>query len=138
MRERKILFLGAAVAGALVLASILWLCGSGRSRISPEYFQKIEEGMTQAQVEALLGGPPRWEVEAKRGRDEAIYHFTPRPAAEWWGSEGVIKVRYDGGAVAWKEFAELPFEPKEPSFWESMFPWTKKVRTYGGRGQGQR
>jgi len=104
-------------------------CDSSRSRISRECYEKIDVGMTKEQVEAILGGPPRWEVEAKRPAEEYFKFFHGRPwIFEWWGADGVILVVYHEGIVTRKNFRELPFEPKPPSFWEVMFPWTRKVR----------
>lgn len=118
----------------VVIAAILALGGFGialryftcnRAGISQECFEKIKEGMTHHQVEAILGGPPRWEVETVEPMNEVLYHFRSRPwEAEWWGREGVITVGYTGykeGIVKWKQYKRLPFEPKPASLWETVF-----------------
>lgn len=97
-----------------------WLIASSRHRISFDNYQKIEEGMTRQQIEALVG-PPRWEVEAKEPMEARMRHWGSAPPgeAEWWGRGGVITVSYDaqGNALS-KSFRELPFEAKPPSLWD--------------------
>jgi hypothetical protein len=120
---KRILAIGFAALTAS--AAVLWLFASHRSGISPANFEKIQTGMTREQVEAILGGPPRWEVSAKRPSDQHPYcladAFSP---AEWWGRGGVITVCYNArGTVYDKTFKELPFEPKPPTLWDYvLFP----------------
>jgi len=98
-----------------------------RPRISFECYEKIEEGMTRLQVEAILGGPPRWEVAAQRPGDVLKYFFSQRKLGEsWWGTAGVITVSYRDDVVNWKQFEELPFEPRPATLREIAFPWKKK------------
>jgi hypothetical protein len=49
---------------SVVMAALLAGCG-GRGKISQENFEKVKEGMTQAQVVALLGAPSGSEVVAE-------------------------------------------------------------------------
>ena len=104
------------------LGAAVWLYAANPPRISFECYEKIQEGMTKQQVEAILGGPARWEVEAKRPRDEIIHKLNGRTrAAEWWGRSGVITVVYGtNGIVSKKFFEELPFEPKPLSIWDYL------------------
>jgi hypothetical protein len=56
MRRRTLL---AALAGlAVVVAAGAWLLWPRQDRITPENLDRIELGMTRAEVEAILGGPP--------------------------------------------------------------------------------
>ena len=108
---------------ALLLGLVgLWVYCVGPSRISFESFSRIQEGITQAEVEAILGGAPRWEVEAKKPKDEIGYHLDRGHwggTAEWWGRAGVITVFYDNKGIVWKKtFEKLPFEPKPRSLWD--------------------
>lgn len=121
MKFKFILALG--VLAAITAPAALWVYQVHRPRISLECYEKIQEGMTQAQVEEILGGPPRWEIEAKRPMDEIIYHIVISDLpAQWWGRAGVITVFYDNtGSVRDKAFKKLPFERKPRSFWD-CFP----------------
>jgi hypothetical protein len=114
--------LAMAVVVAITVVTLLCVYQVHRPRISFECYERIQEGMNQSQVEAILGGPPRWEVEAKNPTDEVIYHFNRHWSAEWWGRAGVITVFYDNKGIVWKKsFEQLPFEPKPRSFWD-WFP----------------
>jgi len=108
-----------AIIALLIGVAAVWFYEVNRSRISFEGYQKIQEGMTQQEVEAILDGPPRWEVEAKDLRDELIFHEDRKLASEWWGRNGLITVLYDAnGRVSKKFFEDLPFEAKPRSFWD--------------------
>lgn len=104
---------------------------TGRGKISLECFKKIEYGMTEAEVNAILGGPPRWEVEAIRGSEEAIFRaFSRNRGSEWWGANGVIRICYLRGVVNMKHFSRLPFEAKPATLIETVLPWTRKTRYF--------
>src|SRR5207237_1018978 len=102
-----------AVAGFVLtgcLVAMLFRAGSGGS-ISLASYQKIKPGMTRAQVEAVLGGPPRREVCPMVD----IYCGT-RLGEEWWGEEGIITVYFDGtGKVVHHRFDNHHCEVTGPS-----------------------
>lgn len=116
-------FILAACALAIVVAGIafFWLYGAKMYRICPENYERIQLGMTQRQVEAIMGKPRR-EVTAKDPMDEIVhggFRLGQAAPAEWWGRDGVITVLYDSeGKVSKKFFEELPFEPDPPNFWD--------------------
>src|SRR4051812_18163811 len=100
MTRRRWLLLGMVVAAA-VLAAGLWLIQPPRSAINGENAAKIRRGMTLAEVEAILGGPPRADstcpllFEDDPGRDPdlrldpefwkvALEDDLPFPAYRWW------------------------------------------------------
>lgn len=118
------LFFGTAALVLLAGFAALWVQMISRPGISPQCYQRIQEGMNQAQVEAILGGPPRCEVQAKNPADDIIYGFRKNVhwPAEWWGRAGVITVFYDNKGIVYKKiFEKLPYEPKPRSFWD-WFP----------------
>lgn len=88
--------------------------------------------MTREQVEAILGGPPRWEVQPRYRRDELIIRaFNGGKRNQWWGVHGVIEVFYDRDTrVSWKKYSKLPFEPEPVRYWERLWPWNKKARPF--------
>ena len=112
MTKRKLL---AAVAGFALgtCAAALWLWLGSHGRISFSSYQKIQPGMTRAQVESILGGPARQEV-ALLGVDARSGTWL---GEEWWGEDGVVFVGFDAaGKVNYKEFREhwLKVEPPDP------------------------
>src|SRR5947209_2486329 len=89
---RKLLI--GVLAGALVMAGVLVaLVGPWPCRVTQRNCDRIREGMTQAEVHAILGGPPgdyRTRPPAERflwqRRGEGIAHLTEK----WEGDEGTI------------------------------------------------
>jgi hypothetical protein len=106
MTARRCLLVFGLLPGVLALGAgvlLLW----PRTAITRENAAKIKEGMTLAQVEALLGGPPRSETTgATLTVDEqpmgALQHFAfqlnmnrkPMPP-KWQSDHVVIAVRFD-------------------------------------------
>ena len=80
---------------AIVLAGLLGaslLCRSGGTRITEANFQRIENGMTVAEVEAILGRPP----DSKGGPPGFIFsdlHSSDLQEENWFWAE---RVREDG------------------------------------------
>lgn len=123
MKRRMVFLVSAVLVG--FASVVVWYSGSDRPGISLECYEKIEEGMTRQQVEAILGGPPRWEVEPPH----YLIRLSGQRVPKWWGRSGVITVVFRENGVSWKSFEPLPFEPKPPTLWEIMFPWSRKVLT---------
>jgi hypothetical protein len=109
-RPRRFLFLSLAAVVA-VLAVGLWLLWPGTA-ITRENAERIEEGMTLADVEAILGGPARNESDLPenfihdafipKGFINASFangdrHETQPYAEKRWASSGcVVIVDFDG------------------------------------------
>jgi hypothetical protein len=72
LRQRSILAVGtlSSVAGGGIVVLALLL---GRPGITRANFDRIEMGMTQVEVETLLGGPP--DDIAPNGRDWSMLRF---------------------------------------------------------------
>jgi hypothetical protein len=66
---RKLVLVNVALLGALVLFGVAWLCWP-RTAITRENTDQIQPGMTQAEVHAILGGPPRDESSGPLDLDE--------------------------------------------------------------------
>ena len=119
----KRLLIGLSVI-ALLFAGGLWLAWP-QARIGHRNFQKIQEGMTQSQVEAIIGMPPGDYFTGFRGgggmmsrgpfgftREEKGLPEKKIPEAwyrnglvkSWWGNSHAIHVAFDktGGAIAWQ------------------------------------
>jgi hypothetical protein len=66
------------------------------SRITPDNYRKIEEGMTEQEVSALLGSPTETNSVNVLGVSGTV--------SRWVGREGVITVRFVNGKVGIKSF----------------------------------
>lgn len=82
-------------------------------------------GMTQDEVEAILGGPPGHytgmqpvvAMDANSGMS-----MCEGMVKEWWGSEGLIQVSFDErGTVLWTRFVEV--SPMQVSFVSRLWWW---------------
>jgi hypothetical protein len=85
---------------ALAAACLVAAC----SRVTQENFLKIEEGMTEAQVIAVLGEPTESNSVTILG--------VSGTAARWVGRDAVITVRFVNGKVALKSFDRPGPAPK--------------------------
>ena len=88
MTHHHFLLGSAAIIGALAFAA--WALQPRPSAINQWNASRIEKGMTLAQAEAILGGPPRQE-----GERYPCCLFGPRPAAEWGTPSLVVRVSLD-------------------------------------------
>jgi hypothetical protein len=97
-----------------------------RSNITQEYCDRIEVGMTKAEVRNLLGGPPGNYTDRHFGnlriRQKLIWED------EWIGDEGIIWITWTTGPPdqAWR-VASKRFEPLRPLSFahrcRRVFPW---------------
>jgi hypothetical protein len=122
--RRLLLFMVAATAAGLAVAWLLW----PRTAITTENAAKVCEGMTLAEVEAILGGPARDEstgpltaaaaevedadAEVRVELIQVSYDWTLRltvHAAKCWTSDHlVVRVEFDEqGRVAGKDSLEV-------------------------------
>lgn len=81
---------------ALVLVVLLAAC----SKVSEENFAKVQEGMSEEQVAAILGKPTEATSVAVLG----VSGTTSR----WEGNGAAITVRFVNGKVALKSFDRPP------------------------------
>jgi hypothetical protein len=119
----------------VLLGTMLLLIFPQESRVTKAAFDRIEEGMTLAEVEAVLGGPegdyrtrPTGLVLDPYGGGLMMYQGTLR---EWWGDEAYILVGFDaGGRVELRRFVEV-VQIRDPGLiellqWRLQW-WRKKV-----------
>ena len=83
--------------GGVIICLLLCLLVSPVTRITPENCARIKPGMTQKQVEAILGGPPDW-YDGMGGFQFDAASPTGKGAdgLEWAASHGDVDVVFDG------------------------------------------
>jgi hypothetical protein len=118
-----------ALAAGVLLGVPLWLLLRPlppSARVNRSAYECIEEGMTPAEVEAVIGLPPG-DFRSDPARPRAYAEFLPRPGArvlEWVGDDCNIQVRLDErtGRVANKIMGEaIPSMPRRA--WQDFRDW---------------
>src|SRR5262245_62049938 len=107
MRKCRLLWLAGAAVLSLIVCAILLSAHRTGPGVTRENFNRIQVGMTEAEVEEILGGPSGF--------------YTNRPVVvpmegtmfrRWWiGDEGVLTIELtfdEPRRVGHKEFAPLP------------------------------
>jgi hypothetical protein len=105
MQKRK--RLGVLIAGTVALvcvaAFMLW---PRPMRVTAENYNRIKAGMTRAEVETILGGPPGdYATEATAFADRAYEYQIDLPrgevvrASDWRADTIIIRVAWDGDVV---------------------------------------
>ena len=114
----------AAIAALLILGILLHFMWAG---IHWEAFERIQMGMTESQVHALLGGPPRNE-----DANNPMLHFTRWRGERWeiWrGQHFAIAVYFDqDGRVVDKDCVKDESLEAEPVFDRVLYKWGLKER----------
>jgi len=90
MTRRRKLFWFAITAGFVVAVYFVFRPGIPKHNINPASFQKIKEGMTLAEVEAIFGVPAGVYTTRPYKRD-----VHAEDALEWVGDEGALFVWFD-------------------------------------------
>jgi hypothetical protein len=139
MRRRTLLL---ALAGlAVVVAAgvvVLWPRPEPASRITVENFRRIREGMTRAEVEAILGMPQaisdgskalasrgynphgsEWRI-AQSSRDKAS-----ESVCDWYEDDHGIRVTFGASlrATSGEWFPPAPQDPIERLLWRVELQW---------------
>jgi hypothetical protein len=116
MRKLLIGLLASALLlfGAVLPLVLPWHCPVNRAAC-----ERIEEGMTQEEVYAILGGPPgnyRTQPPAPPPSFAEVYFGGPRRLTEVWeGDTGAVTVDYHCRRTPGVETVELAsFEEQEP------------------------
>ncbi len=91
--------------GAVLVVSVLycWLGNAGGVRIDAWTCARIRQGMTVAEAERIIGGPPGDYRTENVILCRSVLHSMPYK--EWIGDDGIIYVGYDAaGAVQQVQF----------------------------------
>jgi hypothetical protein len=104
-RRRGLLLAGLLAVAMLGALGIVWWAAGPRHRINRETIALVQEGMTEAEVEALFGVPAgnysggRGELAFMTGR--RLRALSPS-CKEWVGDETGARVAFDAdGRVVW-------------------------------------
>jgi hypothetical protein len=133
MRRRLLIWAGVVLAGAALVPAVRELHAYrqqlARSRlIDLEHFDRIKGGMSRAEVDAILGGPPGYFST------ETVFSCVHAPPPvlvgrerweTWIGNDGEINVVFDEqDAVRWQDFAP-PIRPSSPA--GLILAWLRRV-----------
>ena len=130
-------FLLAGVASSLLLVGALVpLLRPRHCPVTKEAYDRIEEGMSRAQVEAILGGPPRdyrnqptqmgWSTRVEVERSGP--YLPDAREADWFGDEGDVCVWFaPDGRVSCKAYigTEPVGGPLETLRWRLSRRWDR-------------
>lgn len=113
MTTRRHLLVFGPLASLLALGIggwLLWPATPGTA-ITRENFEKIQEGMTLPEVEAILCAQPGDYGIRRRGIILDLYgggvFMNPGQFRSWGGDEGFIQAGFDGNEIVlWKRFVE--------------------------------
>jgi hypothetical protein len=116
--RRRIGFLIGVAVGLLLVGTLLPIVLPRPSPVTLAVFERIEQGMTRAEVEGVLGGPPgdyrtrpTSRVWISLGEGGSMVAMGFRSRETWEGDEGSIEVTFDGGIVEATDFTEMTPQP---------------------------
>jgi hypothetical protein len=119
--RKRFLIAGTGLVIVAVGLSLFWLWPN--ERVSPASCERIHEGMSLPEVEAILGGPAGvytsdgndWSMGMLDGGTRHINHRR----LVWVGNNSGIRVDFDEeGQVAVKQWV-----PRQQSIWNRMRAW---------------
>jgi hypothetical protein len=88
----------------VALAGAVYLLGWHPRTLHWSNLGKIETGMTEIEVERLLGGPPGDYGTGIRSAIRRLFRENQRAkdagASNWWSNRGVLTVRFDDSGRA--------------------------------------
>jgi hypothetical protein len=116
MKERLKIVVPYSIAIVALVALVLFIFHK-RVRIDAFTCSCIKPGMTQRQVESILGGPPG---EYNSGQREIVIGLAGHNrysdgsrVEDWGGEDGVIQVTFDAqGRVRWADFVSDELNPR--------------------------
>lgn len=125
MIKRRLLFLDLALLVLVVGWSLWFVSVVTVDPIGPASYQRIQFGMTQAEIEAIIGlppgdynnGPPRYETPKAGSNKEEPAGFQ---MAKWTGTRHSIVVVFDEEGMAtssWLEDLDPPTKMELLKWW---------------------
>jgi hypothetical protein len=116
----------ALVVSVLVLLAVAVkpiLFPAGNPRLTQENFDRIKEGMSREEAEAILGPPGDYRTGLTQGTPRSgVYFFGyfGYPAEmEWEGDGGNFRLSVNrAGRIVWRDF--VPMEPAPVSFFDTL------------------
>jgi hypothetical protein len=129
-KKNRRLFAATFVMALIVCAIGTSLIRGPKGGITRANYDKIRLGMTQDDVEALLGCPPGDYTDGRpvMGIDSYGGSVLMREGVmkEWWDELGIIQVGFDnGGCVLWTRFVEVSTGPQ--TFIDRVKAWVDRV-----------
>jgi hypothetical protein len=124
LRSRRFWAVALVVAlGAALLAWFALIWPSGRA-LNVAGFDQLREGMTQAEVEALLGGPPGDYGRHRSGESlmtEEGYISPPGSFEQLWYDDGHrFEVYFDAGGKVVGFHKRAQFERRPVDWWKEI------------------
>jgi hypothetical protein len=102
-------------AAAIITAVVLYISGPRRPMASQADCDRIEVGMTRAQVEHVLGGPPG-DYRTPDADNTLFVDFRHGNWYEWHGDGGHIFVKYDKDGQVIDKLQFDPPSPRQPTW----------------------
>lgn len=116
MRRRRWMLVGVMIVGTAVLAGGACVSGTGASRVTESNFGRIKQGMSRAEVEAILGppspelpGPPTPFQNTQSGKPDGT---RSEVVLSWRKGEDTIFVGFDRSNrvdAYWNTFTKTGF-----------------------------
>jgi len=95
---------GLLLAATLSVAGVL--ISHGSTPINQATFDRIHVGMTEQEVESLLGGPATWDGLDRDDGNSKLSSWSEGKSTEDFMEGGTIDIWFgDDGKVAWKRFS---------------------------------
>ncbi|MCI0742907.1 MAG: outer membrane protein assembly factor BamE [Gemmataceae bacterium] len=125
MKKRRCLWI--VVVLVLLLGAgygVLWLTAGPRHRINKESFERIQEGMTEEEVESIIGVPAGDYTTGPVVVRLMLISFMSPQCKSWKSNVGQIVVDFDSrGLITWKRYMDVT--PVEESLWDKLRRWLR-------------
>jgi hypothetical protein len=130
MRKRKLLW----TQVALTLAFVVFVAWPRTSRVTRENYDRIQLGMSRAEVKAILGAPPGDYANGPTDRNDDLYLTESIDPKIWRRRQIVISgdIWYGDTAEIWVNF-QLNDIAVEKHFWPRARQQQSALRDYGWR-----
>jgi hypothetical protein len=103
----RILRIGLLAVGLVLLGGLVALLRPWHCPVNCAACERIEKGMTQTEVEEILGGPPGDYTTRPGGFLPLVFAVSMKPRKTWQGDECVVHVTFEDGRVFWVEVVKV-------------------------------